>query len=64
MAFRADEIRSLPPCPHCDGEFQVSKAESTRYLLCRDCGLVRVLPFDALNPGTSLLGPVFTSTAV
>jgi hypothetical protein len=57
-------MASEPPCPHCGGEFQVAKADSTRYLLCAGCGLVHVLPFAAFNPGSSLLGPVPRSTAV
>ena len=53
-----------PPCPHCGGEFRVAKADSTRYLLCADCGLVRMLPFAALNPGSSLLDSYPRPTAV
>ncbi len=57
-------MASASPCPHCGGDFRVARAESTRYLLCADCGLVRMLPFAALNPGSALLDPVPRSTAV
>ncbi|MCU1472870.1 MAG: hypothetical protein JWQ92_938 [Amnibacterium sp.] len=57
-------FRSVPPCPHCAGEFRVAKADSTRYLLCADCGLVRMLPFAALNPGSSLIDVFPRPTAV
>jgi hypothetical protein len=57
-------VRSVPPCPHCAGEFRVAKSDSTRYLLCADCGLVRMLPFAALNPGSSLLDAIRGSAAV
>jgi hypothetical protein len=42
----------------------VKKAESTKYLLCRACGLVRMLPFAALNPHSSLLDTLPHPTAV
>ncbi|HEV7624155.1 MAG TPA: hypothetical protein VGO26_08470 [Amnibacterium sp.] len=65
VAFGTDElIGPLPPCPHCGGGFRVTREDSTRYLLCGDCGLVRVLPFAALNPGSSLLDPFPRPTAV
>jgi hypothetical protein len=54
----------MAPCPHCGGEFRVAKADSSRYLLCADCGLVRMLPFAALNPGSSLLDALPRPTAV
>jgi hypothetical protein len=57
-------IGPTPPCPHCGGEFRVAKADTSRYLLCADCGLVRMLPFAALNPGSSLLGALPRPTAV
>lgn len=57
-------VASGSPCPHCGGEFRVAKADSTRYLLCADCGLVHMLPFAALNPGSSLLDSIPRSTAV
>jgi len=64
-AFGTDGlVGSAPACPHCGGEFHVAKAESTRYLLCEDCGLVRMLPFAALNPGSALLDPFPRPTAV
>jgi hypothetical protein len=64
-AFRNDAlIGSLQPCPHCGGDVRVAKVDSTRYLLCTACGLVRMLPFAALNPGSSLLDPLPRSTAV
>jgi hypothetical protein len=64
MAMGAEQFQCPPPCPHCDGEFRVAKAESTRYLLCGDCGLVRMLPFAALNPGSSLLDALPHPTAI
>ena len=65
VAFGIDaSMASEPPCPHCGGEFQIAKADTTRYLLCLDCGLVRMLPFAALNPGSSLLDPIPRPTAV
>jgi len=60
----ADAYRPLPPCPHCGGQFRVRVAESTRYLLCRACGLVRMLPFAALNPNSALLDALPHPTAV
>lgn len=64
VASGSDRVRSLPPCPQCGGKFKIKKAESSRYLLCRACGLVRMLPFAALNPGSSLLDALQHPTAV
>jgi hypothetical protein len=63
-ALGFDRNRSFGPCSHCGGKFKIKKAESSRYLLCRGCGLVRMLPFAALNPGSSLLDAVHHPTAV
>ncbi len=64
VAFGTDRNRAFGPCPHCGGKFKVKKAESSQYLLCRACGLVRMLPFAALNPGSSLLDTLQHPTAV
>ena len=64
VATGTDRARSLPPCPHCGGKFKIKRAESSRYLLCRGCGLVRMLPFDALNPHSSLLDALQHPAAV
>ena len=64
MAFGIDAARGHCACPHCGGGFRLAKAESSEYLVCGDCGLVRMLPFAALNPGSHLLDALPHPTAV
>ncbi|HEY8319255.1 MAG TPA: hypothetical protein VIG76_10525 [Amnibacterium sp.] len=64
VALGTNRNRAFGPCPHCGGKFKVKDAENSRYLLCRSCGLVRMLPFAALNPHSSLLDALQHPTAV
>lgn len=59
-----DAIHGSALCPHCAGTFRRAKAESADYLVCDGCGLVRMLPFAALNPGSHLLDAIPHPTAV
>lgn len=59
-----DAFHGTMSCPHCAGTFQRAKAESAEYLVCDGCGLVRMLPFAALNPGSHLLDERPHHTAV
>jgi phage terminase large subunit GpA-like protein len=64
MASGTDAARGHRACPHCGGDFRLSTAESSKYLLCTECGLVRMLPFAALNPHSALLDTFPHPTAV